>query len=152
MTVSVSLLPRIGCFSDTGFFYALTDPADRWHQACLQLLTQVQQHRRVLVTTNFVIAETHALLLHRKGQKVALAWLDQVDRLAHVERVTEGDERQAKDILRRYADQTFTLTDALSFAVITRLGLTVVLSVDRHFLAFQGNFTVLPLSGTQLPP
>jgi predicted nucleic acid-binding protein len=104
------------------------------------------------VTTNFVIAETHALLLHRKGQKVALAWLDQVERLAHVERVTEGDEERAKAILRHYADQTFTFTDAVSFAVMERLNLKVALSVDRHFLAFQGNFTVLPLSGTQLPP
>jgi predicted nucleic acid-binding protein len=152
MTVPVSLLPMVGCFSDTGFFYALTDPTDQWHQACLQLLTQIQQRRCIIVTTNFVIAETHALLLHRKGQKVALAWLDQVERLAHVERVTEGDERRAKAILRHYADQTFTFTDAVSFAVMERLNLKVALSVDRHFLAFQGNFTVLPLSGTQLPP
>lgn len=82
------------------------------------------------------------------GREAAFTWLEHLDEWVWVERVTEGDERRAKAILRHYADQTFTFTDAVSFAVMERLNLKVSSSVDRHFLAFQGNFVVLPLSGT----
>jgi predicted nucleic acid-binding protein len=152
MTAPLVLLPQVGCFADTGFFYALRDEGDRWHDACVALFDQLQARRRILVATNFVVAEAHALMLQRLGREAALAWLEHLDEWVWVERVTERDEGRAKAILRHYADQTFTFTDAVSFAVMERLSLKVALSVDRHFLAFQGNFTVLPLSGTQLPP
>ncbi len=151
MIVPSFLLQRLGCFSDTGFFYALHDPNDKWHAPCVALLSQVQRHGYILVTTNLVIAETHALLLHRKGRAIALAWLDNIEHIAQIERATKADEIRAKEILRQYLDQDFTFTDAISFAVIERLGLRVALSVDRHFEAFKGNFVTLPLSGTNLP-
>ena len=51
-------------------------------------------------------------------------------------RVRIQDERRADEILARYDDQEFSLTDALSFAVMERLGIREVFSLDHHFAQF----------------
>jgi len=53
--------------------------------------------------------------------------------------------------LERYADKDFSLTDAISFAVMEWLGISVALSLDRHFVEYGGGFFVIPLMGTRLP-
>jgi predicted nucleic acid-binding protein len=54
----------------------------------------------------------------------------------HIERVTEQDEEEAFAIIDRYADKDFSYTDATSFAIMQRLGISVALSYDRHFTQF----------------
>ena len=144
-------LLRLGCFVDTGFLYALKDEGDQWHESCRSLLEQVRRQRRVLVGTPLVVAETHALMLHRLGRRPALAWLESVRDWVWIEAVTPADESAAADILRRYSDQSFTLTDAISFSVLDRLDLRIALTLDRHFLAYSVGLFVLPLSSTDLP-
>lgn len=61
-------------------------------------------------------------------------------------------KEKALEILGRYSDKDFTLTDACSFAVIERLAIPVVLSRDRHFVEYEGNFVVFPLQGEKIPP
>lgn len=46
--------------------------------------------------------------------------------------VTTADEAAARQILGRFASQPFTLTDATSFAVMTRAGLLYAFSFDRE--------------------
>lgn len=142
LQLPTSVQLRRGCFSGSGFFYATVDPDDKWSQAALNILAQVHQQRLLLVTTNLIVAETHALLVNGKGRWIAFSWLENVEQLSLIERVSEADEAKAKAILRQYADQNSTLTDATSFAVIERLGLPI---------AYAGKFVVLPLSGTKLP-
>ncbi|MFA0758219.1 MAG: hypothetical protein NOOUEUKL_000877 [Candidatus Fervidibacter sp.] len=61
------------------------------------------------------------------------------------------DLDKALSILERYADKDFSLTDAISFAVMGWLGISVALSLDRHFVEYGGGFFVIPLMGTRLP-
>jgi len=91
-------------------------------------------HRR-LVTTNLVVAETHALLLRRVGQSAALAFVRTVDDPPNVVvRSTRDLERVAeRDWLARYADQDFSYTDAVSFSVMTERRIRDALSLDHHF-------------------
>jgi len=67
----------------------------------------------------------------------------------HVIRLTEEDERRACEIIFSYTDKDFSFTDAISFAVMERLGITVALSLDEHFVQF-GKFTVVPLQTESL--
>jgi predicted nucleic acid-binding protein len=81
--------------------------------------------------TNFIVAESHALILSRLGAEIARRWL-----LGHVwpvEPVHPRDEERAKEIIRKYIDKNFSYTDATSFAVMERLGLKEAFGFDPHF-------------------
>jgi predicted nucleic acid-binding protein len=127
-------------FVDSSAFYALLDRDDANHHIALTLFRQVLQDRRPLLTSNFVVAETHALLLHRLGRDVAAAWLEAIP--AHVIRVTMGDEHQAREIIQQYSDKDFSYCDAVSFALMERLAITSAIAFDRHFLQY-GQFVIL---------
>jgi predicted nucleic acid-binding protein len=87
------------------------------------------------VSTNLVVSETIALAVARRepefGIRMAERLLD--GRPARVERVTAADEVVALRLLRRFAATGTTFADCASFAVISRLGLGLAFSFDRHF-------------------
>jgi predicted nucleic acid-binding protein len=143
------MLYQRAVMADTGFFYALLDKRDAFHDACRELEAHAEQGNVLILTTNFVVAEAHALILSRLGRDAGAAWLDAIESVAAIERVSEDDEAQAKDIIRRYDDKDFSYTDACCFAVMERLGVTVTLSVDAHFVQY-GKFVALPLMGMKL--
>src|SRR5579883_2037625 len=121
MTSRNSPLPR-RVFIDSSAYYALADERERDAVVAQTILRGLVGVQAATFTTNFVVAESHALILRRRGRYSALRFLDRVDRGATtIVRVTEDDEREARAIIRRYADKDFSLTDALSFAVMGRL-------------------------------
>lgn len=133
-------------FADTSAFFALAARTDRHHIEAQALLERVAAERRLLYTTNFVLAETHALLLHRlkpaRGEPYARATaLHTVQRLYQgatqlgtLVYVTLADEARAFALLAQFSDKDFTFTDATSFAVMARLGLTLSWSYDQGFV------------------
>jgi uncharacterized protein len=124
-------------FVDTSAFVALFADRDGRHGDAQIVQAQLIHDRRQLVTTNFVLAEVHALLLARVGRGLALRSLLGIDRSATVvARAGEDDERRAREILVRYADKGFTLVGATSFAVMERLAMTDAFTFDRHFAQF----------------
>ncbi len=46
---------------------------------------------------------------------------------------TPNDEAFARAIIYRYTDKTFSLTDAISFAVMERLGIATPFTFDSDF-------------------
>lgn len=53
-----------------------------------------------------------------------------------VVRVSAEDEERARAIIFQYDDKDFSLTDALSFAVMERLRIRAALSFDRNFAQY----------------
>lgn len=130
---------RIGrsCFIDTSAFFAATVDGDANHAEAIGAFARTMARRVVLLTSNFVVAETHALFLRREGRGAALRFLQSLDGSAlTIERVAEEDEIAARAIIERYDDKDFSFTDATSFAIYLRLGLDYALSFDRHFQQF----------------
>lgn len=127
---------------DTSVHYALADPRDGNHAAACAIVDQLAAAPSRLYTTNLVVAETHALLLARRGRHVALRVLQEIDRSTMtIVRVSAADERRAREILTRYDDKDFSLTDATSFAVMERLNLRYAFTFNRHFAQY--GFAVL---------
>lgn len=118
-------------FVDTSGFAAAMNARDRHHEEAKAVFRKLGAERSVLVTTNYVRAEAHALLLARAGRELALRFLE--DRSWAVEWVDREDEKKAMEILHRFRDKDFSLTDATSFAVMERLGIREAVSFDRHF-------------------
>jgi len=89
-----------------------------------------------IVTTNLVLAETHALLMRRVHGPAALAFLREVRRPPNlvVASTEELEMRAEAEWLERFRDQPLSLTDAVSFAVMRERGIGEALALDRHFL------------------
>ena len=121
-------------FVDTSAYFALYSADDELHKRAVA--TAITAHLR-LFTTNFIVAESHALFLRRVGRDAGALFLNEIDRSSTVvERVSVGDELRAREIIFSHADKTYTLTDATSFAVMERLGIATAFTFDRHFAQY----------------
>ncbi len=132
-------------FLDSGAFYALLVAEDAFHQRAVELFQRADSEGWTFVTTNLVVIETYALLLARtrRGRDNAIAFLDSVEASAcQVERVTMDDEANGIEIVRAHQDKTYSLCDAISFAVMKRKGIAEAISFDRHFREY-GQFIIL---------
>ncbi|MSQ15001.1 MAG: PIN domain-containing protein [Dehalococcoidia bacterium] len=124
-------------FIDTSAYFALTDVSDNEHDQARDVAAQLSRQRWRTFTTNFILAETHALLLNRLNRTVALRTLQAIESSGTIiERVSVADERRAREILVQYDDKTFSLTDTTSFAVMERLGIQYVFAFDRDFTQY----------------
>lgn len=118
-------------FVDTSAVFALIDRHDANHRAARRTLDGLRKRRVAPLLTNFVLAESHALLLSRLDAGIARRWL--AGNVWPVERVSDDDESRAHAIVVQYVDKTFTYTDATSFAVMERLGIKTAFAFDPHF-------------------
>lgn len=97
-----------------------------------------------LIITNDTVAETHQLVLARSNQWSGLRFLNLVQRgNVRFGRDSEENEAQARAIIRRSTDNDFSLTAAISFAVMERLRIGYAFAFDRHF-AQDGVLIVTP--------
>lgn len=119
---------------DTSAIYALIDRSDDYHERAKNLFKKLSEQDVDLIITNFIVAETHALILSRIGHELARRWIKNL--VWKIERVTEQDEKRAREILIAYEDKSFSYTDATTFAVMERLKLSVALAFDHHFTQF----------------
>jgi uncharacterized protein len=123
-------------FVDTSAWYPLIVARHPDHARLSSALrTLIRNHRR-LVTTNLVVAETHALLLRRVGHATALTFVQTVGEPPNVV-VRSSSQLEAaaeRDWLARYEDQDFSLTDAVSFAVMTERAIRDALTLNHHFV------------------
>jgi predicted nucleic acid-binding protein len=133
---------------DTSAWYPLADPEHPDHPACaVALRTGVREGVRI-VTTNLVVAESHALLLRRLGRVASLTFLEEVGRplMAVVASTPELERRAQREWLEPFDDHDFSLADAVSFVVMAERGIGEALTLDRHFAA--AGFRMIPGSAS----
>jgi predicted nucleic acid-binding protein len=124
-------------FVDASAFVALSMSRDQFHGRALAIQFRLVRAGTLLFTTNFILAEVHAMLVSRQGHLHALSTLREIDRGdVTITRVTEQDESNARILLGRYRDKSFSLTDALSFVVMEDLGITTAFSFDDDFAQY----------------
>ena len=116
--------------ADTSATYALLDRSDRNHARAVSLARLMRRRRLTPLLTNFIVGETHGLVLSRLGSGLARRWL--FGNVWPIERITADDEVRARDILRRYDDKSFSYVDATSFSLMERLGIRQAFSFDPH--------------------
>ena len=126
---------RAEFFVDTSAWYPLLVAAHPNHRVLADALRALIARRRRLVTTNLVVAETHALLLRRVGRPAALAFVRTVGEPPNlvIRSSRELEERALRDWLERYADQDFSFADAVSFALMAERAIEEALTLDHHF-------------------
>jgi uncharacterized protein len=125
---------------DSSAILALLDADDADHVRAVRAAQGIASGRRPSFITNYIEAETHALLLRKLGRALALEWLLRGG--LPVLRVLPREEERAREILSRHADKDWSLCDAISFAVIELREVRTAFSFDRHFRQY-GRFEVL---------
>ena|SRR5579883_1960494 len=145
MNSGASRYPR-RVFVDSSAYYASSVARDTNYDAAQAILRASVRRDVAMVTTRYIVAESHALIVNRlRDTRRAAALLYRIEASASTTVVapTDGDEARARAIIDRYDDHLFTLTDTISFAVMERLGLVYAFSFDSDFAAF--GFTPLTL-------
>lgn len=129
---------------DTSAWYPLTVRGDPAHARLAAALRDRVRRRWRVVTTNLVVAETHALLLRRTSRETALTFVRHIDQPPNVvvRSTPELEAAGVADWLERYADQQFSFTDAVSFAVMAARDIADALALDRHFAS--AGFRMVP--------
>jgi predicted nucleic acid-binding protein len=122
---------------DSAAFLGILNDSDSNHSDAILIWRRASYDRLQLVTTNFVVAEAHALILGRLGYGSSAGFLRETMRSSMlVERAGVEDEAAARQIIFRYADKRFSLVDAISFAVMERLGIRTAFTFDRNFTQY----------------
>lgn len=130
-------------FVDTSAWYAIAVREGDSTRVESALRTCIRARTR-LVTTNLIVAETHALLLRRAGYPAAMAFVREVRRppIVTVLSSIEIEDSAMRRWLERFDDQLFSFTDAVSFAVMTERRIREALTLDGHFAT--AGFAMLP--------
>jgi predicted nucleic acid-binding protein len=126
---------RAECFVDASAWYPIALAKHPDHQRLARALTERVRGGVRIVTTNLVLAETHALLTTRVDPRTALRFLRSARARPNivVESSAELEEIAAREWLEKYDDHRFSLADAVSFAVMADRGIREALTLDRHF-------------------
>jgi predicted nucleic acid-binding protein len=121
-------------FVDSSTFYAGADRGDRSHDRAAAILRAGE----ALVTTDHILIETWLLLNGRLGRHTAERFWDGLRAgVARLESVGSADLERAWSIGLDFPDQSFSLVDRTSFAVMLRLGVLRVASLDDDFAIFR---------------
>jgi predicted nucleic acid-binding protein len=129
-------------FVDTGAWFANVVAGDARHLAAS---TWFSANNTLLVTSDYVIAETLTLLRARGQASLAISFGETLvsTELASIEYVSEQDFEQAWQIFRDYDDKAWSFTDCTSKVVMERLGIKTAFAFDQHFRQF-GSVDVVP--------
>jgi predicted nucleic acid-binding protein len=132
-----------GVLWDSSAVLALLDADDADHSSAAAIARRLAKEQRPSFMTNYLEAETHALLLRRLGRQLAREWL--FTGSLPVLHALPHEEQRAKEILARYGDKDWSLCDSISFAVMEGRRLRSAFTFDHHFLQY-GRFEVLGIS------
>lgn len=128
-------------FADTGAFYALVDRRDPAHErAC----AYYENRDGVLLTTDFVFAETMSLVTKRVGKHPAVALGRGIleSPSVRIEEPSPEVREAAWKLFSTQPDKDWDLVDCISFALMEAFGTREVFGFDRHFA--QRGFRLLP--------
>jgi predicted nucleic acid-binding protein len=137
---------RNSIFVDTSGWAYLLDRNSDFHPDVQTIYQQAVERNRLLITTNYVIAELVALLSSRSrvSRQHIIAFVDTLKASPHIEiiHIDTNLDTSAWALLKAYTDKKWSLVDASSFVIMTSYGMTEAITTDHHFS--QAGFVRLP--------
>ena len=134
---------------DTAAWLGVFHRRDQYHAEAAAELRRLRLQRVPLVVTNLILAEVHVHLLYGVGAARAADHLVTLKSDPFIEEVFADRALQdaaMREWIGRYRNQSFTLTDAISFAVMRREGIQRAFTFDQHFMV--AGFETIP----RVPP
>jgi len=129
-------------FVDTSAILGGLNSADDWHDPATKAWEKFLAEATLLVTTNYVVVESLAVIQGRLGLPAVRAFLAEIVPNLRVEWVDEDTHRTASAALLAADRRGLSLVDLCSFETMRRLGIRSVFTFDRHFR--QHGFETVP--------
>jgi uncharacterized protein len=124
----------LSIFVDSSIWFASAVVRDINNARAKSILRTTSDH----VTSDHVIVETWLLLNSRYRRHAAESFWDRVRRgHVRVEQVIAADLESAWAVGEVFSDQDFSIVDRTSFAVMERLGIFRVASLDDDFAIYR---------------
>ncbi len=127
---------------DTSAFFALLDMDDHRHDQAARAFAGLQVAGESLVSHEYVVVETIALVQRRLGMDAVRRFVDDLLPLVEIEWVDPALHASAREAMLAGRQRGISLVDWTSFLVMRRRGIGRAFAFDDDFAA-QG-FTVLP--------
>ncbi len=121
-------------FVDTSALYAVIDRDDEHHSAAKDVWVALLREPATLLTTNYVLVETTALLQRCFGVPAARRFHEDVVPVFQVDWVTAEGHRAGMEAMLAANRKRLTLVDCVSFQTMRRLGVRAVFCFDEHFV------------------
>lgn len=129
-------------FADTSAFYTLLDADDQNHQRSADEWKEIMASDRDVVTTNYVLVETYALIQSRLGLAAMREFHENIVPVLHVEYIAPDVHRLGISALLAASKRKLSLVDCTSFEVMRASGIRQAFTFDNHFRDY--GFAVTP--------
>jgi len=126
-------MPDVTVFADTSAFYAVLDRDDANHTAARKAWEELLRGGAALLTSNYVLLETSALVQHRLGLAALRAFHQDVVPILRIDWITEGQHRAGVEALLTAGRKRLSLVDCVSFQLMRDNGVREAFCFDRHF-------------------
>jgi len=120
-------------FLDTSGLYAVFDQDDANHARARTAWVGWLREGAVLLTNNYVLLETAALLQHRIGAAAVRALHQEVMPLLEVDWVTVERHQAGMEAVLVAARKKLSLVDCVSFQTMRHRGVRTAFCFDAHF-------------------
>lgn len=120
-------------FVDTSAVLAIMNARDVRHAEAARIWAALLASAGALVTTNYVLVETGALVQSRMGMAAAQVLAEDIAPALDVSWVDEELHRAGTAALLTARRRDLSLVDCISFEVMRRRGVTRAFAFDPHF-------------------
>ena len=133
-------------FVDTWGWVAVADRRDAGHEAAAEIFRQARRSGGA-ITSNFILDETFTHLFKRRPFEDAWHFTTTVVRspFIDIQEVTKARFFKTIELRKRFSDKpNISFTDLSTMAIMAELGITDILTADRHFTHVGLGFRSLP--------
>jgi predicted nucleic acid-binding protein len=120
-------------FVDTSALYAVLDRDDENHQVASKTWAELLRERTHMVTHNYVLLETSALLQHRLGLAALREFHESVAPVLEVEWISEFRHRAGTEAALAAARKKLSIVDCISFQTMRERGIRIAFCFDSQF-------------------
>lgn len=120
-------------FVDTSALFAVLDQGDQAHSSAGAVWAKLLAGRALLVTTNYVLLETAALVQHRLGVAALRTLHETITPLLEIEWIDQGRHKAAMQMTLAGRRRKLSVVDCSSFIVMREIGIQEAFAFDKHF-------------------
>ncbi len=129
-------------FIDTSAFYAIIDQSDSTHEEAAEAWAFLLHDDNHLITSNYIILETIALLQNRISCKAAMLFQNDILSVVDTHWISQSIHQLSIELWKNQGLRHLSLVDCTSFIIMGRKHCSEAFTLDHHF-AEQG-FSLLP--------